>query len=236
LLLFLAELGLPSATEFLDPVTSHYLGDLISWACVGARTSESQIHRQCASGLPMPVAFKNSTSGNIEVAINGVLAASCPHSFISINEHGAISVVQTQGNRYAHIALRGGESSPNYDAETIAQTIESLKKRDLPQHLIIDCSHDNSFRNYNQQISVFQSVIHQYVQGNTNIKGLSLESNLQAGQQAFLMDKSRLQYGVSITDGCMDWRMTEELLYWGKTIIEQQNSAEALKDSVFAQI
>lgn len=236
LLLFLATLGIPAATEFLDPITSLYLGDLISWACIGARTSESQIHRQCASGLPMPVAFKNSTSGNIDVAINGILAASCAHSSFGINEQGGISVVQTKGNRHCHIVLRGGESKPNYDADSIAYAVERLKKNHLPQHVVVDCSHDNSSRNYHQQISVFQSVIHQYVQGNSAIKGLSLESNLQAGRQSLLLDKSPLLYGVSITDPCMDWPMTEELLYWGKSMLEQQISAEAIKDAACAQL
>nr|MBA3816346.1 3-deoxy-7-phosphoheptulonate synthase [Parachlamydiaceae bacterium] len=142
LLLFLADLGLPAATEFLDPITFHYLGDLISWACIGARTSESQIHRQFASGLPMPVAFKNSTSGNIDVAINGVLAATCSHSFFGITEHGSLSIVETKGNRHAHVALRGGELKPNYDADSIAYALEQLKKNHLPQQLVIDCSHD----------------------------------------------------------------------------------------------
>lgn len=236
LLLFLADLGMPAATEFLDPITSHYLGDLISWACIGARTSESQIHRQCASGLPMPVAFKNSTSGNVDVAINGILAASCAHSFFGINEQGSMSVIRTKGNRHAHIALRGGESKPNYDADSIAYTIERLKKNHLPQHVVVDCAHDNSSRVYSRQIPVFQSVIHQYIQGNAAIKGLSLESNLHAGQQSLVMDKSRLRYGVSITDPCLDWLMTEELLCWGKVMIERQASVEVLKDGAYAQV
>lgn len=236
LLLFMADLGVPAATEFLDPITSNYLGDLISWACIVARTSESQIHRQCASGLPMPVGFKNSTSGNVDVAVNGILAANCGHSFFGVNELGEISIVQTEGNSHAHIVLRGGESNSNYDADSIAYTIERLKTRHLPQHLVIDCSHDNSSRDYAQQALVFQSVIQQYVQGNTAIKGLSLESNLYAGQQNHSIDKSRLLYGVSITDPCMDWPMTEELLYWGKVILEQSNPVEATKDSAYAQL
>lgn len=236
MLTFLATIGMPAATEFLDPMTSHYIEDLISWACIGARTSESQIHRQCASGLSMPVGFKNSTSGNIDVAINGILAASCAHSFFGINEEGGISIIQTKGNRHSHLVLRGGELKSNYDTESISFAIEKLKKHCLPQQLIIDCSHDNSSRNYHKQISVFKSVIDQYVQGNTAIKGLSLESNLLAGQQNIAKEKSQLLYGMSITDPCMDWKMTEELLYWGKTILEGHHSAEAVKDNAYAQL
>lgn len=236
LLMFLAELGMPAATEFLDPIFSPYLSDLISWGCIGARTSESQIHRQLASGLPMPVAFKNSTSGSIEVAINGILAAAYPHSYVGINEQGSIAVIQTQGNSYAHIALRGGESRTNYDADSIAYTMERLKKKHLPQNLVIDCSHDNSSRNYHQQAIVFQSVLQQYIKGNSKIKGLSLESNLHAGQQNAAIEKSLLLYGVSITDACMDWVMTEELIYQGKAMLEQQNLAETQKDSICAQL
>lgn len=241
LLLFLADLGMPAATEFLDPASPRFIGDLVSWACIGARTSESQIHRQFASGLPMPVAFKNSTSGNVDVAINGVLAATCPHAFPGIDDHGKIAVMQTKGNPYAHIALRGGESKPNYDAQSISLSLEHLKKAHLPQRLVIDCSHDNSCRKYEQQVHVFQSVIQQHIQGNTAIKGVALESNLFAGNQMPLLDNSRLQYAVSLTDPCMDWAMTENLILWGKAALENEGvppgiKSEPLTTDIYAQL
>lgn len=212
LLLELAEMGIPTATEFLDPVIPRYLGDLISWACIGARTAESQIHRQFASGLPMPTAFKNSTSGNVDVAINGVLSASQPHAFFGIDETGHISIVRTKGNPYAHIALRGGDNKPNYDAQSIAHALAQLKEAKLLPRLIVDCSHDNSCRNYEEQSKVFQSVIQQYIEGNQAIKGLALESHLFAGNQRLSHDSKNLQYAVSLTDPCMDWEATEELI------------------------
>lgn len=241
LLLFLADLGIPTATEFLDPAIPRYLGDLISWGCIGARTSESQIHRQFASGLPMPVAFKNNTSGNIEVAVNGVLSATCPHAFLGTDDHGSISVMQTKGNLHAHLVLRGGDSKPNYDPQSISFSLERLKKLHLPLRLIIDCSHDNSCRQHEQQIPVFQSVIQQYMQGNTAIKGVALESHLFAGNQMLLFDKSRLQYAVSVTDPCMDWKTTEDLILWGKAALEKENAplnmkSEQLSNGVYAQI
>lgn len=241
LLLFLADLQIATATEFLDPSTPRFLGDLISWACIGARTSESQIHRQFASGLPMPVAFKNSTSGNIDVAINGILAASCRHAFLGIDDNGSLAMMQTKGNAHAHIALRGGENKPNFDAQSISYVLERLKKTHLPQRIVIDCAHDNSFRRHEQQIPVFQSVIHQYVEGNTSIKGLALESNLFAGNQMILLDKARLQYAVSLTDPCIDWATTEELILWGKAAIEKTSPHTCIKsqqtaNNLYAQL
>lgn len=229
LLLFLADLGIPAATEFLDPATPRYLGDLISWSCIGARTSESQIHRQFASGLPMPVAFKNSTSGNIDVAINGILAAKCPHSFLGIDDNGSLIMIETKGNPYAHIVLRGGESKPNYDPQSISYALQRLHHLHLPQRIIVDCSHDNSDRKHEKQVPVFQSVIQQHIQGNSAIKGVALESHLFAGNQAFLLDNSRLQYAVSVTDPCMDWTTTEELILWGKAILEKEKLPQSLK-------
>lgn len=224
LLLFLADLGVAAATEFLDPATPRYLEDLVSWGCIGARTAESQIHRQMASGLPMPVAFKNSTSGNIEVAINGVLAATCPHTFLGIDDNGSIALMQSKGNLYAHIALRGGENKPNYDAQSLSHTLDSLKKVHLSERLVVDCSHDNSCRKHTQQVPVFQSVIQQYVQGNSAIKGIALESHIHGGNQMLLLDRARLQYGISLTDPCLDWKTTEELVLWGNAMLQKQNS------------
>jgi 3-deoxy-7-phosphoheptulonate synthase len=212
LLLDLAEMQVPTATEFLDPISPRYLSDLISWSCIGARTTESQIHRQFASGLSMPVAFKNSTSGNINAAVRGVLTASCPHAFFGIDDQGHVSIVRTKGNQHAHVVLRGGENQPNYDAHSIEKTLELLRKNHLPERLIIDCSHDNSNRCHERQKAVFESVIQQYLNGNTAIRGLALESHLFAGKQIMPLDRSRLQYAVSLTDPCLDWEQTESLI------------------------
>jgi 3-deoxy-7-phosphoheptulonate synthase len=211
-LLTLADLKVPAATEFLDPATPNYIGDVISWSCIGARTAESQVHRQFASGLPMPVAFKNSTSGNVDVAINGVLSAKTPHAYFGINESGHISIIRTRGNPHAHIVLRGGESDPNYDADSIAKALKKIKKNQLSENIIVDCSHDNSRRDHEKQTIVFQSIIDQYSQGNEAIKGLILESNLSAGCQPIPSDKSLLNYAISLTDPCLDWEATEALI------------------------
>lgn len=228
LLLDLAAMEVPAATEFLDPLTPRYIGDLISWSCIGARTTESQIHRQFASGLPMPVAFKNSTSGNVNVAIKGVLTASCPHAFFGIDDHGHVAIVRTKGNPHAHVALRGGESSPNYDAHSLAKALELLRKNHLSERLIIDCSHDNSNRCHETQKTVFRSVIEQYLDGNLGIRGLAVESNLFAGSQNITLDKSRLHYAVSLTDPCLDWKDTEALIRENATLIEKKISANLL--------
>jgi 3-deoxy-7-phosphoheptulonate synthase len=220
-LMFLADHEIPAATEFLDPSTPHFIGDLISWSCIGARTSESQIHRQFASGLPMPVAFKNSTSGNIQVAINGIIAASTPHAFPGITESGYFTLVSTEGNPYAHVALRGGEFQPNYDSASLAYAAEKLCRSGLPQRFLVDCSHDNSCRNYAQQIQVFQSVLAQYIEGNKTIRGMALESHLYAGNQSIEDGITSLQYGISITDPCLDWKSTKELILNGSKLLER---------------
>lgn len=224
LLLTLAKLEIPTATEFLDPITPHYLGDLISWACIGARTAESQIHRQFASGLPMPIAFKNSTTGNVEVAINGALIAKCPHAFFGIDESGQASIIRTKGNKTPHIVLRGGADGPNYHAESIASALSLLKKNHLPERLIIDCSHDNSNRCHEEQKVVFESVLTQHSKGNTAIRGLAVESHLFAGNQRMSLDISRLQYAVSVTDPCLDWASTERLIRWGAALLENKET------------
>lgn len=238
LLLDLAKMGIPTATEFLDPLSPRFLSDLVSWSCIGARTTESQIHRQLASGLPMPVAFKNNTSGNVNVAIKGVLTAACPHAFFGIDDHGQVSVVRTKGNAHAHIALRGGDKTPNYDAHSIGKTIELLRKHHLPERLVVDCSHDNSNRCPEKQKEVFQSVIRQYLDGNTAIRGLALESNLFAGSQQMPLDLSRLQYAVSITDPCLDWKQTEALILRNAALFENRFSmaiAEAITNDAWAK-
>ena len=224
LLLELASLEIPAAAEFLDPVSALYFGDLISWGCIGARTSESQTHRQMASGLPMPVAFKNSTAGNIDVAINGVLSASMPHTFIGINEMGKVSMVHTLGNPHCHIALRGGENKPNYDPVSINQALKSLNQANLPLRIIVDCSHDNSNRKHEQQPLVFKSIIHQILEGERNIRGVILESNLFEGNQPMSKDPSNLRYAVSLTDPCLDWAATEQLIRWGYDVLKKADS------------
>lgn len=223
LLLYLADIKVPAATEFLDPAAPRFFGDLISWACIGARTVESQVHRQLASGLAMPVAFKNSTSGNIEAAVNGILSASCPHAFFGIDDTGSIAIMRTRGNPHSHLVLRGGEGKPNYDPASVSTILQQLKKAGLPQQIIIDCSHDNSCRKYEEQAVVFKSVIHQYQQGNTAIRGLLLESHLFAGSQHFSSDHSKLQYAVSLTDPCLDWNETEALVSWAAKLLQSKD-------------
>lgn len=222
LLLDLAEMEIPAATEFLDPFTPRYLSDLVSWSCIGARTSESQIHRQFASSLPMPVAFKNGTLGNMNIAIKGILTAACPHAFLGIDDHGHISIVRTKGNPHAHVALRGGENSPNYDPHSIGKLLESLRKNHLPERVIVDCSHGNSNRCPEKQKEVFECVIDQYLNGNCAIRGVAVESNLFEGSQRMPLDKSRLQYAVSITDPCLGWEQTEELVRRQAQLIESK--------------
>lgn len=219
LLLSLAEMEMPAATEFLEPTSGLYFGDLISWGCVGARTAESQLHRQMASGLPMPIAFKNNTSGNVEAAVNGIIAASHPHKFMAINKEGILGVVNTEGNPWGHLVLRGGIDRPNYDAESIAQAIASLRQSELSPTLFVDCAHDNSCKMHEKQPLVFQSVIRQISDGNRRIRGLYLESHLNAGNQPFSSGCADLKYGTSITDPCLDWETTQTLLKWGHGMV-----------------
>ncbi len=214
LLMALAEIGMPCAVEFLDPLTSVYFSDLVSWGCIGARTTESQPHREMASGLPMPVAFKNSTAGNPQIAVNAILAASHPNTFVGINEEGKISLVKTQGNVNAHLVLRGGEENSNYDPASIEHALQLLKASEIPARVLIDCSHDNSRRRHENQPFVFQSVIHQYIEGNKNIRGILLESNIEAGKQEHpLKGVQPLPY-LSLTDSCLGWESTEYLVRW----------------------
>lgn len=228
LLLGLAEMGLPAATEFLDPAVPRYIGDLISWACIGARTAESQIHRQFASGLPMPIAFKNSTSGNIDVAVKGVVSASAPHSFFGVDDSGRLAVVHSRGNPHAHIALRGGEHRPNYNEESVAFAAKQLEKHHLPKRMVIDCSHDNSNRCHENQKEVFDSVIRQTLSGNTAIRGLALESHIHGGSQQMPLDHLSLRYAVSLTDPCLDWISTEALITAGAAAIRNKTAPQAL--------
>ncbi len=210
LLLDLNELGLPCATEALDPITPQYLADLVSWSAIGARTTESQTHREMASGLSMPVGIKNGTDGNRAVAINALLAVSQPHAFLGIDPQGRCALTYTRGNRHAHMVLRGG-ASPNYDTVSVALAEQELDKAGLPGNIMVDCSHGNSGKDPARQPLVFMDVVHQIVEGNRSIVGAMLESNLEWGNQP-LAEPAKLRYGVSITDACMDWPTTEKLL------------------------
>jgi len=182
LLIKLTELGLPTATEALDPIVPQYIGELITWAAIGARTTESQTHREMASGLSMPVGFKNGTDGNIQVALNALHSARMPHNFLGINPEGQVSIFETKGNAYGHVILRGG-SQPNFDAESVKEVESKLKEAKLPPRIVIDCSHGNTNKNYKLQPSVLENVVQQIVDGNTSIVGMMLESNLYAGNQ-----------------------------------------------------
>jgi len=208
LLLWLAELGLPVATEALDPISPQYISDLISWSAIGARTTESQTHREMASGLSMPVGFKNSTDGSLDSAVNAILAASAPHSFIGIDNSGQTALLHTRGNPDCHIILRGG-TQPNYDQQSIANCIDKLQQKKLSTAVIIDCSHGNSNKDHNNQPKVMQDVVKQVIAGNLHIKGVMLESHLKEGNQSL---GANLTYGQSITDSCISWEVTEKLL------------------------
>ena len=211
LLLDLSEMGLPLATEALDPITPQYLQDLISWSAIGARTTESQTHREMASGLSCPVGFKNGTDGALSVAINALQSVANPHRFLGISPDGQVSVVHTRGNAHAHIVLRGGSNGPNYSAEHIANCEAALAKLELTQSIMIDCSHANSNKDHRQQRNVVDAVRAQLDKGNQSITGLMIESHLNAGNQS-INNAGGLNYGVSITDACIDWQETEELL------------------------
>ena len=205
-------LEVPVANEMLDPITPEYVADMISWGAIGARTTESQTHREMSSGLSFPVGFKNGTDGNLQIAIDAMKAAQHPHSFLGINREGRTSIIQTSGNPDVHIVLRGGSKKVNYHPEDIAHTEESLKKNNLPPTIMVDCSHGNSNKDYQKQPEVLASVVDQILAGNTSISGVMIESYLEAGNQKIPSDLCQLKYGVSITDGCIDWATTERIL------------------------
>lgn len=212
LLLSIAELGLPAAGEALDLVTPQYIQDLFSWTAIGARTTESQSHRKMASGLSSTVGFKNGTDGNLTIAINAIQAAANANHFLSVNPTGQVAVIRTKGNPNTHIVLRGGIDKPNYDAASIAECEEKLKKAGLPQNIMVDCSHANSRKEPSKQLDVLTSVTQQIRNGNRSIVGLMLESNLNRGNQTIPQNVKDLKYGVSITDACLDWQTTEAAL------------------------
>jgi 3-deoxy-7-phosphoheptulonate synthase len=212
LLLKITSLKVPVANEMLDPITPEYVADMISWGAIGARTTESQTHREMSSGLSFPVGFKNGTDGNLQIAMDAMKAVRHPHSFLGINREGRISIIETSGNPDVHIVLRGGSRKVNYAPEDIFATEESLKKNGLAPTIMVDCSHGNSNKDYQKQPEVLESVIQQVVDGNNSISGVMIESNLEAGSQKIPADLSQLKYGVSITDACIDWDTTEKII------------------------
>ena len=214
LLLSLAEMGIHSGTEFLDPIVPQYLADLVSWATIGARTTESQTHRQMASGLSMPVGFKNGTDGNIQVAIDATVSARSPQGFLGMDADGKTAIIRTTGNPDGHLVLRGGKSGPNFDQAKLEQAQDQLKGAGVRPQLLVDCSHGNSNKQYENQSSALIDVVKQRSQGNKHIAGCMLESNLNPGNQPINGDSSHLKYGVSVTDACIGWEETEELLAW----------------------
>jgi len=212
LMIKINELGLPIANEALDPISPQYMQDLISWSAIGARTTESQTHREMASGLSVPIGFKNGTDGSLGVAINALQSVSNGHSFLGIDGEGKVSIVHSSGNQYSHIVLRGGGGKPNYDSVNVKLTERALKEKNLPTNIMIDCSHANSNKDPELQPLVLDNIAQQILEGNASIIGVMLESHLKAGNQKLTDDKSALEYGKSITDGCIDWATTEKAL------------------------
>lgn len=211
-LLRVNELGLPAATEALDPISPQYLGDLIAWTAIGARTSESQTHREMSSGLSTPVGFKNATDGDMSVAINAIISSSNPHSFLGVNAQGMTSIVRTRGNRYGHVVLRGGGDRPNYDTVSITLAENAIAKAKLPKNLVVDCSHANSYKKPELQPLVLRDCVNQIRSGNQSIVGFMIESNIEAGNQHIPADLSQLKYGCSVTDACIAWDTTEQAI------------------------
>jgi len=228
LLLEITGMGLPAATEFLDPIVPQYIADLITWAAIGARTTESQTHREMASGLSMPVGLKNSTDGSLQVAIDAMGATRHQHSFLGIDENGATSIVRTNGNPNAHVVLRGGRAMTNYDAASISAAEAKLASEKLPPVLMVDCSHANSEKKFAKQEDVWHSVIEQRIGGTKSLIGLMVESHLSEGNQPIPKKLSDLRYGVSITDSCIGWETTERMLRWGYETLEKTIPGKAV--------
>ncbi len=212
LLIDIGSLGLPTATEFLDPIVPQYIADLVSWAAIGARTTESQTHREMASGLSMPVGFKNGTDGSLQIAVDAMLSARLPHTFLGIDSDGRAAVMQTRGNTHGHLVMRGGSKRPNYEPEAIAEAIDRLHKASLPEHVLVDCSHANSGKKHERQEAVLEAILAQRAAGQSAIIGAMLESNLHEGSQNVVNGREGLRYGVSITDECIGWDTTERLI------------------------
>jgi 3-deoxy-7-phosphoheptulonate synthase len=212
LLMDIAELGLPTATEALDPISPQYLQDLITWSAIGARTTESQTHREMASGLSTAVGFKNGTDGGLTVAINAMKSASNPHRFLGINNEGRVSVITTNGNPYSHVVLRGGDGKPNYDSVSVSICEKELEKAGMEPRIMVDCSHANSNKNHDLQPLVLENIANQILEGNKSICGVMIESHINAGNQSIPSNLADLKYGVSVTDACIDWETTERSL------------------------
>ncbi|MGB5898275.1 MAG: 3-deoxy-7-phosphoheptulonate synthase [Geitlerinemataceae cyanobacterium] len=212
ILLQVTELGLPTATEALDPIVPQYISELIAWSAIGARTIESQTHREIASGLSMPVGLKNGTNGSIDVAINAMKAAREPHNFLGINAMGQVSIFTTTGNPYAHVILRGGGGKSNYDVDSVKTVEQLLISEDLPPRIVVDCSHGNSNKDHRRQGAVLADTIEQIGKGNTSIVGMMLESHLSEGNQPIPSNLKELKYGVSVTDKCLSWEETERMI------------------------
>ena len=223
LLLDIAEIGLPAATEALDPISPQYLHDLISWSAIGARTTESQTHREMASGLSSAVGFKNGTDGGLTVAINALQSVSKPHRFLGINTEGQVAIIHTRGNSYGHVVLRGGNGKPNYDSVSVAVCEQELAKAKVTPNIMVDCSHANSNKNHELQTLVMENVSNQILEGNKSIIGLMVESNIGAGNQNIPANLCDLKYGVSVTDACIDWETTENTI---------RKMRDALKDAL----
>jgi len=211
LLIDINRLGLPAGTEMLDPITPQYIADLVSWAAIGARTTESQTHREMASGLSMPVGFKNTTEGNLQIAVNAIESARRPHSFLGINQDGVTAIIRTSGNPDTHVVLRGGKTS-NYDATSIEECQRLLAKAGLEPRVMVDCSHAQTSKDYTRQLVVLAALVDQMRSGNRAIMGVMVESNIGAGNQPLSKDRAALKYGVSVTDPCIDWPATERCL------------------------
>ena len=223
----IAEIGLPAATEALDPISPQYLGDLISWTAIGARTTESQTHREMSSGLSTPVGFKNGTNGDIGIAINAIVSASRPHSFLGLSSEGRSAIVRTRGNPYGHVVLRGGDGRPNYDTVSVRMAEEILEKAGLSPNIAVDCSHANSFKQPDLQPLVLADVVHQVRLGSTSLVGAMIESNLVGGNQPIPADLKALRYGCSVTDACVDWGTTAAML---------REAAQLLRESLPARL
>ena len=212
LLIDLSEIGLPLATEALDPISPQYLQDTITWTAIGARTTESQTHREMSSGLSSPVGFKNGTDGSLDVAVNAMKSVVSGHAFLGINPQGQVAITKTKGNQYGHVVLRGGGGKPNYDSVSIALCEQALEKAKLPTNIVVDCSHANSNKDHNVQPLVLDDIAHQIKDGNRSICGVMIESNINEGNQSIPNDLSQLKYGVSITDACISWESTVKSL------------------------
>lgn len=212
LLVDLAEMGLPLATEALDPISPQYMAELVSWFAIGARTTESQTHREMSSGLSGAVGFKNGTDGGLEVATNALLSVQSPHRFLGINQEGQVAIIHTTGNPYGHIVLRGGGGKPNYDSVNVKQAEIALQKANAPENIMIDCSHANSNKDPGLQPLVMENVTNQIIDGNKSIIGLMIESNINWGNQKITENLDDLEYGVSITDACIDWETSEKAI------------------------